>query len=109
MPKIQFDISEKLAIVQLIDAIIVADGKIHQGEIKVLRQLMDKMDFDSNFLVQARSIETAQSVTILKDMSQDKKMNLAQVLQDVAISDGFVHEKEKNVMNYVFTTIGVEK
>jgi len=94
--------------VQIIDAVILADGRVHKGEIIVLGQLMELLDFDSNFLVQARSIETAQSVSILKTMSQDKKMHLAQVLEDVALSDGFVHEKEKNVMNHVFSAIGVK-
>lgn len=103
----KFDISEKLAMVNLIDAVIIADGKVHEGEINALSLLMDVIDFDSNFLIQARTIETDQSVEILKNMPQEKKDKLAQILEDVALSDGFVHEKENDLMNHIFTAIGI--
>ena len=45
----EFDISEKLAIVHLIDSVIIADGKVHKGEINALSKLMPIIDFDSNF------------------------------------------------------------
>ncbi|TVZ16479.1 TerB family tellurite resistance protein [Maribacter sp. MAR_2009_72] len=104
-----FDLSEKLAIVNVIDAVIVADGKIHKGEINALSRLMSIIDFDSNFLIQARTIDTAQSVVILKKMSQDKKNNLAQILEDVALADGFIHEKENDLINYIYNAIGMMK
>ena len=48
----EFDISEKLAIVHLIDSVIVADGKVHEGEINALSKLMPIIDFDSNLMMQ---------------------------------------------------------
>ena len=36
----KFDISEKLAMVNVIDSVIVADGKVHKGEINALSLLM---------------------------------------------------------------------
>ena len=105
----KFDISEKLAMVNVIDSVIVADGKVHKGEINALSLLMKIIDFDSNFLVQARTIDTEQSVKILKGMSQDKKNNLAQILKDVAISDGFIHEKEIDFMHHIFSEIRIIK
>ncbi|WP_405379885.1 TerB family tellurite resistance protein [Maribacter sp. LLG6340-A2] len=104
-----FDLSEKLAIVNVIDAVIVADGKIHKGEINALSRLMSIIDFDSNFLIQARTIDTAQSVVILKKMTQDKKNNLAQILEDVALADGFIHEKENDLIKYIYNAIGMMK
>lgn len=95
--------------VNVIDSVIVADGKVHKGEINALSQLMAVIDFDSNFLIQARTIDTEQSVVILKEMPQEKKDKLAQILEDVAISDGFVHKKENDVMNHIFSAIGVVK
>ncbi|WP_339841455.1 TerB family tellurite resistance protein [uncultured Maribacter sp.] len=105
----KFDISEKLAMVNVIDSVIVADGEVHKGEINALTKLMDVIDFDSNFLVQARTIDIEQSVQILNGMSQDKKNNLALILENVAMSDGFVHEKENEVMSHIFSAIGIEK
>lgn len=105
----EFDISEKLAIVHLIDSVIVADGEVHKGEINALSRLMPIIDFDSNFLIQARTIDIDQSVHILKEMTEDKKSKLAEILEEVAISDGYVHEKESNVIRHVFSEIGVSK
>jgi len=105
----KFDISEKLAMVNVIDSLIVADGEVHKGEINALSRLMEVIDFDSNFLIQARTIDTQQSVVILKEMQQEKKDKLVQILEDVAISDGFVHEKENDIINHIFSAIGVVK
>jgi uncharacterized tellurite resistance protein B-like protein len=105
----EFDISEKLAMVHIIDSVIVADGEVHKGEINALSRLMTIIDFDSNFLIQARSIDIEQSVKILKDTSEEKKVKLAQILKDVAISDGYFHEKEDNVISHVIAEIGVSK
>ncbi|HAF76459.1 MAG TPA: hypothetical protein DCG42_03985 [Maribacter sp.] len=105
----EFDISEKLAIVHLIDSVIIADGKVHEGEINALSKLMPIIDFDSNFLIQARTIDIDQSVLILKEMTEDKKSKLVEILEEVAISDGYVHEKESDVIRHVFSEIGVSK
>ena len=50
----KFDISEKLAMVNVIDSVIVADGKVHKGEINALSKLIEVIDFDSNFLNRAK-------------------------------------------------------
>ena len=105
----EFDISEKLAMVHLIDSVIVADGEVHNGEINALAKLMAIIDFDSNFLIQARNIDLEQSVHILKQMPEDKKSKLAQILKEVAISDGYIHEKESDVIRHVFSEIGLSK
>ncbi|WP_405410991.1 TerB family tellurite resistance protein [Maribacter sp. Asnod1-A12] len=105
----EFDISEKLAMVHLIDSVIIADGEVHKGEINALTKLMTIIDFDSNFLIQARNIDLEQSVKILKNMSVSKKSSLAKILEDVAISDGHFHEKENEIIRHVFSEIGVSK
>ena len=46
----KFEISEKLAIVNLVDSVIMADGEVHKGEINAFSDLMEVIDFDSNFL-----------------------------------------------------------
>lgn len=104
----KLDISEKLAIVHVIESLIMADGKVHKGEINSLCRLMDILDFDSNLLVQARSLPTDTYLEILKEMGADKKHELAKILEEVAASDGYVHEKEIEVMNNVFKFIDLE-
>lgn len=102
----KFEISEKLAIVHLVDSVIIADGEVHTGEIRAFSELMEVIDFDSNFLLQARNLERDNSINLLKGMSLEKKERLVKILEDVAISDGFLHEKELEVITHVISSIG---
>lgn len=99
----RFSLAEKLAIVNTLDALIVVDGTVHDGEINVLTKLMTTLDFDSNFIVQARNIATTQCSLILNDMAPEKKQTLSQILEEVAISDGFCHEKEASLIDNIFS------
>lgn len=102
-----FNLAEKLAIVKVIDSVIYADDIVHTGEIDVLSKLMYIIDFDSNFLVYSRNIEIEQGTLIMDSMSDDKKKKVKEILEQVAISDGFVHEKEKELLSSIYSSIGI--
>jgi len=105
-PKTPYSIVEKLAIVQALDALILADGKVHNGEINELTELMKILDFDSNFLVQARSTTPNQCALILRKMSDEKKKELVFILKQMALADGFEHETEIDLIEDILQTIG---
>ena len=105
----KFTLKEKLAIVKAIDSMILADDIIHNGEINAFSELMDRIDFDSNFLVAARGINEEQGSQILHEMPDQKKKSLAVILEDVAKSDGFFHEKEKALLLNIFTAMGINR
>lgn len=105
-PTSGFTLAEKLAIVHAVDSVIIADGTVHNGELTALGQLMHHIEFDSNFILQARNIAKEQAKLILRDMTYGKKKVLATILDEIAISDGFVHEKETALMTEIFTFIG---
>ncbi|MBU2976012.1 MULTISPECIES: TerB family tellurite resistance protein [Zobellia] len=100
-----FTLAEKLAMVHVVNSVILADGQVHTGEINAVTQLMEQIDFDSNFIMQARNIESEQAILILKQMSQEKKSNLETILEMTAISDGFKHTTEKTLMAYIFKSM----
>jgi len=104
-----FNIAEKLAIVHAVDSVILADGTVHQAEISALKQLMYRIEFDSNFVLQARNITREQGVRILGGMPRPKKIALIEILEEIAIADGFVHEKETALMTRIYDSIGVRK
>ncbi|MEO1011189.1 MAG: hypothetical protein AAFX53_07760 [Bacteroidota bacterium] len=106
---IEFTLAEKLAVVNVIHATIQADHVIRKGEVTILGRLMKMLDFDSNFILHARNFEMRQSLSFLEDMSFAKKRALAYILEEVAISDGFVHKNERQLLNTVFSSIGVLK
>lgn len=103
----EFSLAEKLAIVKMIHAVIIADEKIHQGEMTALSQLMKHMDFDSNFIMQASSIPLEQGKQIICSMDDGKKEALKTILEDMAKADGFVHEKELKFILNICSSIGI--
>ncbi|WP_276166361.1 TerB family tellurite resistance protein [Zobellia alginiliquefaciens] len=100
-----FTLAEKLAMVHVVNSVILADGQIHNGEINAVTQLMEQIDFDSNFIMQARNIESEQAISILKQMSPENKNKLEGILEMTAISDGFKHAKENSLMTYIFESM----
>ncbi|MUH37099.1 TerB family tellurite resistance protein [Zobellia amurskyensis] len=100
-----FTLAEKLAMVHVVNSVILADGYVHDGEINAVTQLMQEIDFDSNFIMQARNIESEQAISILKQMPSEKKKNLENILEMTAISDGFKHTKETSLMTYIFESM----
>lgn len=104
-----FTIAEKLALVNAIDSVIVADKLIHQAELAIMKQLMERVDFDSNFIVQARNISEEQRLLIVKGMPEDKKKVLAEILDEVAHADGFLHEKEMELILNICAAMGICK
>ena len=90
----EFTKEEKLAMVKMVDYVILADSKVASEEMNLLTQLMDRFSFDAFFIGQARNLKKIEALKILAKMSLEKKKILANLLEEVAISDGFVHEKE---------------
>jgi len=98
---IGFSLAEKLAIVLALDSVILADGKVHEREINLMSSLMRRLDFDSNFLVQARNLSIEQGRSVLDQMSDKKKLVIAEILDDMAKVDGFVHKKETEAISNI--------
>jgi len=104
-----FSLAEKLAIVQSLDAVIYADGTVHAAEIDVMSDLMNRLDFDSNFIVQARNLPKNEGLSVLKAMTPEKKKSLAAVLDEMANSDGHFHEKEMKLILSIFNAAEIYK
>ncbi|MFD0796196.1 TerB family tellurite resistance protein [Maribacter chungangensis] len=103
----ELNLAEKLAIIKMIYSMVHADGIVHSGEINEVGKLMKLIDFDSNQIQYAQNIEESQSVAILQKMTDDKKKGLTKILEDLAKSDGFVHEKEIELLNNVLASMEV--
>ena len=90
----EFTREEKLAVVKMVDYVILADSKVDPAEMNLLTQLMERFSFDSFFIGQARNLNKDIAFKTISLMSLNKKKTLAKLLDEVAISDGFIHEKE---------------
>lgn len=102
-----FNLAEKLAIVKAIDEVILADGKIAVGEIAYLEQLMNILEFDYEFVEQARKFNNSQAVAVLQAMSTQKKQALTVMLNQMTTADGEIDDEELNVMVAIFLSAGI--
>jgi len=103
----KLDKKEKLALVNVIDSVIQADSIVHEGEISALSKLMGQFEFNGYFIEEARSLDPDQGLLILNAMSYPKKKELAEILGEMSIADGFMHEKEIGLILEVLTNIGL--
>lgn len=78
----------------MVDYVILADSKVDPAEMKLLTELMQRFNFDSFFIGHARNLDKATAFKTLRLMPVNKKRIVIELLDEVAISDGFVHEKE---------------
>ncbi|WP_205619198.1 hypothetical protein [Christiangramia echinicola] len=103
-----FNLAEKLAIVKAIDNVILADKKIAKGELVYLGQLMKLLNFDSEFVEEARKFNMKQANIILEGLSKPKKHSLAIMLHEMAYADGDMNPEEIKLLFSIFEKAGIE-
>lgn len=103
-----FTLSEKLAIIKMIDSVIIADDVIRHGETNFLNQLIRSIGFETNFLFHAKNLDYQEGILMLKEMSRDKKSMLREILHSVSKADGFIHKKETDLIAHIFSSIEIE-
>jgi uncharacterized tellurite resistance protein B-like protein len=97
-----FDQDEKLAVVKAIAETIELDKKYKVGELMYLDELMETLDFDMQFVEEARALSSIKAVSILRSMSDEKKKALIIIIDKMTEADGVVHKKETDfVVNLV--------
>lgn len=93
-----FDQDEKLAVVKAIAETIELDKKYKVGELMYLDELMDTLDFDMQFVEQARKLSSIKAVSTLRSMSEEKKKALIIMIDKMIEADGVVHRRETDFM-----------
>lgn len=96
-----FNLAEKLAIVKALDEVILADGEIKNAEIDLLSQLAKFLEFDGAIVKEARNISSKESISILKEMPNNKKHALAVLLNEMGNSDGKFDKKERKLISKI--------
>jgi len=97
-----FDRSEKLAVVKAIAETIELDDQYKVGELMYMDQLMTTLDFDAHFLEEAKRLNSVKAVSTLRAMSEEKKKALIIMVDKMTEADGNVHKKEADFfVNFV--------
>ncbi len=89
-----FDQDEKLAVVKAIAETIELDKKYKVGELMYLDELMNTLDFDMQFVEEAKALDSLKAVSTLRSMSEEKKKALIIMIDKMTEADGSVHKKE---------------
>ncbi len=102
-----FNHKEKLAIMHMTYSVILVDGYVRKGEIAALHKLKFQIGFDPNFNGIAQSMDRDDALVVLYNMPYEKKQALSKILDEIAISDNHLHEKEILLIIDTFKNIGI--
>ncbi|WP_291967197.1 hypothetical protein [Maribacter sp.] len=103
----EFEEFVKAAFVKMIYEVIEADGEIHPGELEILNKLKVGIGFDYAFLERAKLLDYDNALITLYNIPHEQKTALAEILDEVAISDGAIHKKEMDLIIDTFINIGL--
>ncbi|MEP2281227.1 hypothetical protein [Maribacter sp.] len=103
----EFEEFVKAAFVKMIYEVIEADGEIHPGELATLNKLKVGIGFDDAFLERAKLLDHDNALVTLYNIPHEQKKALAEILDEVAISDGAIHKKEMDLIIETFINIGL--
>ena len=71
---------EKLAVFKSVDEIIQLDEEIRPGEVRFMEELCESLRFEKAMLREARRVDAAQALAVLKTMPDPQKQALAKIL-----------------------------
>ena len=97
-----FTLTQKLAILKGLDAVMMADGKVEPGEEDFLKEVLMEMELEPFMVDEARKVSVGESIEILKRMSPEKKRLFAEMMHRMIIADNKVDEREVNLLITLF-------
>jgi hypothetical protein len=103
-----YSLIEKLAIVKTLDEVIISNGEIAPGEIKMLNEIMQELEFNADFVEEARKMRFSDSIDVLKRMPLARKKLFAELMHKVAYADGYVDEMETNLIIDIYKEAAID-
>lgn len=93
-----FSVREMIAIFKMANAMVMADGKIEDEEIRLMSIEATKFGIQLNefkrLVMAAESMDVSESIEIVSNMSLEQKEYVASYLGVIMISDGDIDDKE---------------
>ncbi len=104
----EFNLMEKLAVIKAVDEVIQIDEEVKKGEEKFMNRLSEALAFDEQLLAEARRVEAAEALAVLRAMPGPLKQALARLLNEAANADGEVDEREIRFIYRICAAAGIE-
>ena len=108
MASIQFNETQKAAIVSLLVEVINADGKVDPSECAVFNTICVEYSIGEETYQIGRSLDSMVAVHIMKNMSDAQKILTAQLLIRVIDADAMDDDKEIRLFNVICMATGVD-
>ncbi|MBT8297411.1 MAG: TerB family tellurite resistance protein [Maribacter sp.] len=97
----EYNLTEKLAIIKAMEEVILADGQIENSELDIMSELMRILRFDNSLIKESRDITEKEYKTILKEMPKNKKHALTVLLNEIGGADGKLNKKERKLIDKI--------
>lgn len=74
-----FTRNEKLSILHVINAVMIADGDVSENETNIMNVFLHNFGCRLNDIVEAKNMDVTLLVKTVRDMSQEKKASLREL------------------------------
>jgi hypothetical protein len=98
---------QRIAIARIVSDMIKADNIIEESEIQMLNRFKELYQIDSATLYEARRIKFSTAVQDLATLDDDKKIELFNILHDVALADNVCVPREALLLLALQYTLGI--
>lgn len=96
---------EKLAIVQALDAVLMADGVAKSTETQFMGTVLSNFSLDISDLIEAKNMDITNAAKIIRAMSKEKKDFFKGLLASMALADGDLHIEEHKILSLLFALL----
>ena len=103
-----FSETEKIAIGKVMKELMEADGKVEAGEVNYLVELNKSIGLSPDLLEESDDLTFRTSLTMLRDMDEEKKEALELILGDMALADGHFAEEEYTLIFNILSSVGID-
>lgn len=104
-----FTDQEKIAIVSMLIEMANADKHIAYEEMITFNLICRKLNIDNNSFMVAKGLKGEFAIEVLKTMTDDKKLELAQLMVEIIDSDNHADDAEIALLNHACYAIGIDK
>ena len=97
--------NEKLAIIQALDAVLMADGVAKDSETQFMGAVLSNFDFQISDLIEAKKMDITIAGKTIQAMSKEKKDFFKGALANMALADGDLHIEEHKLLSLFFVLL----
>lgn len=104
----QFTSQEKIAVLSLLIEMANANDQIAYEEMITINLICQKLEIDHDSFVVSYDLRCEHAIEVLKNMSDDKKLQLARMMVEIIDSDNNVDDREIALLNHACHEIGID-